>query len=66
MSARTVSNRRDSGTMRTIIKATTFRLIQIVLFPIALIGYVLFVIKLIVFSRTSGVSSTTLASLYTR
>ena len=34
--------------------------------PIALVLYVLFVIKLIIYSRKSGVSSTTLASLYTR
>ncbi len=52
--------------MRNIVAATIFRLLQIAWLPIALVGYVLFVIKLIRFSRKSGVSSTTLASLYTR
>ena len=52
--------------MRNIVKAPIFRMIQIAWSPIALVGYVLFVIKLIIFSRQSGVSSTTLASLYTR
>ena len=52
--------------MRNIVKAAIFRMIQIAWSPIALVGYVLFVIKLILFSRKSGVSSTTLASLYTR
>ena len=56
----------DSGKMRTIVKAPIFRMIQIVWSPIALVGYVHFVIKLIRYSRKSGVSSTTLASLYTR
>ncbi len=55
-----------SGHMHTIVKAPIFRLIQIAWSPLALVGYVLFVIKLILFSRKSGVSSTTLASLYTR
>ena len=52
--------------MRNIVAATIFRLIQIAWSPLALVGYVLFVLKLILFSRKSGVSSTTLASLYTR
>ena len=52
--------------MRNIVAATIFRLIQIAWSPIALVLYVLFVIKLIIYSRKSGVSSTTLASLYTR
>lgn len=52
--------------MRNIVKAAIFRMIQIAWSPLALVGYVLFVIKLIIFSRKSGVSSTTLASLYTR
>src|SRR6266487_3642166 len=52
--------------MRNIVKAVIFRLIQIAWSPIGLVGYVLLVITMILFSRTSGVSSTTLASLYTR
>src|SRR5205085_4535974 len=60
------SKQEDSGNRRTIVKAGTFRMIQIVWSPIALVGYVLFVIKLILYSRASEVSSTTLASLYTR
>ncbi len=52
--------------MRNIVKAIIFRIIQIAWSPIALVGYVLFVIKLIIYSRKSGVSATTLASLYTR
>ena len=52
--------------MRTIVKAAIFRLIQIAWSPIGLVGYVLLVITMIIFSRKSGVSSTTLASLYTR
>jgi hypothetical protein len=47
-------------------KAVAFRLIQIAWLPIALVGYVPFVIKLILVSRASGVSATALASLYTR
>ena len=52
--------------MRNIVTATIFRLIQIVSFPIELVGYVLFVIKSVLFSRTSGVSMTALAPLYMR
>src|SRR5258708_10184880 len=52
--------------MRIIAKASIFRLIQIAWSPIAFVSYVPFVLKLILFSRTSEVSSTTLASLYTR
>ena len=52
--------------MRTIVAATIFRLIQIAWSPLALVGYVPLVLKLIIYSRTSGVSSTTLASFYTR
>src|SRR5215831_17049330 len=56
----------DSCNMRTVVAATIFRLIQIVSFPIALVGYVLFVSKSILFSRKSGVSMTALAPLYMR
>jgi methyltransferase (TIGR00027 family) len=56
----------DLDIMRNIIAATIFRMIQIILFPVALVSYVIFVVKLIMFSRKSGVSATALASLYTR
>jgi methyltransferase (TIGR00027 family) len=52
--------------MRTIVKASLFRLIQAAWSPIALAGYVFLLAELIVFARKPGVSSTTLASLYTR
>lgn len=52
--------------MRNIIAATVFRLIQIIWSPIAFVSYIFFVSKLVVYSRRSDVSSTTLASLYTR
>jgi methyltransferase, putative, TIGR00027 family len=52
--------------MRNIVKVPIFRLIQIAWLPIGLVGYVLLIIAMIIYSRTSGVSSTTLASLYTR
>jgi len=61
-----IKKQEGSGNMRNIVKAPIFRIIQIAWSPIALVCYVLFVIKLIIFSRTSGVSATTLASLYTR
>src|SRR6266545_4296842 len=51
--------------MRNLV-ATFFRLIQIVLLPIGAVGYLLFVFKLVTFSRRSGTSATVLASLYTR
>ena len=54
------------GQRRTIVHAGVFRLLQLAWLPIALIGYVPFVLKLVRFSRTAGVSATTLASLYTR
>ncbi len=52
--------------MRNVIASAFFRLIQITLLPIGTAGYVLFIIKLITFSRRSGTSATVLASLYTR
>jgi hypothetical protein len=52
--------------MRTFVKAAVFHVIQIVWSPIAVVVYVPFVIQLIAYSRKSGVSSTTGASLYTR
>ena len=52
--------------MRDIIAAGVLCLIQIALVPIAAVGYVLWVVKIIKFSRESGASATVLASLYTR
>jgi methyltransferase (TIGR00027 family) len=52
--------------VRTIVAAGVFRGIQIVGFPLALVAYVLFVVKLIMYSRRSGASATLLASFYTR
>lgn len=52
--------------MRDIVAATIFRVIQIVLSPIALVGYLIFVVRSFMVSRGSGVSQTALASLYTR
>src|SRR5438105_13102521 len=60
------SKKKESGNRYIIVKAGIFRTIQIAWSPIALAGYVPFAIKLIPYSRKSGVSSTALASLYTR
>jgi methyltransferase (TIGR00027 family) len=49
-----------------IARAIAFRIIQIVLLPVAVVGYVLFLVKVITYSRKSGVSATALAPLYTR
>ena len=48
--------------MRDIVAASIFRLIQIALVPIAAVGYVLWVVKIIKFSHESGASATVLAS----
>jgi hypothetical protein len=52
--------------MRDIVAASIFRLIQIALVPVAAVGYVLWVVKIIKFSRDSGASAKVPASLYTR
>lgn len=52
--------------MRNIVAFSIFRGIQIVGFPLALVAYVLFVVKMIRYSRRSGVSATVLASFYPR
>lgn len=52
--------------MHTTVAVIIFRLIQIVVFPIELVGYILFVSKAILFRRNSGVSMTALAPLYMR
>ena len=52
--------------MRNIVAATGFRIIQIVLSPIALVGYAIFITKMIMYTRTSGASATALGPLYAR
>ncbi len=52
--------------MRSAVGAAVFRVIQVAWAPLAMIGYGLFVIKALMFTRRSGVSATTLASLHTR
>lgn len=52
--------------MRTLIATVAFRLIQIILFPIELVGYIFFVTRGVLFSRKAGVSMTALAPLYMR
>ncbi|HEX6291186.1 MAG TPA: SAM-dependent methyltransferase [Herpetosiphonaceae bacterium] len=54
------------STIRRSIAATLFRVIQIIWLPIGIVGYVLFVVKLVTYSRRTGASATVLASLYTR
>ncbi len=46
--------------------AAIFRLIQVILLPLATIGYVLYVVKLLRYSRRTGTSATVLASFHTR
>lgn len=52
--------------MHKIVAATAFRIVQIVLLPIGAVGYVLFVVRLVSYSRRTGTSATVLASFYTR
>ncbi|HEY0133299.1 MAG TPA: SAM-dependent methyltransferase [Nannocystis sp.] len=52
--------------MHDIVAAACFRLIQVLLSPLGAVGYVIFVARLIAYSRESGASATVLASLYTR
>jgi methyltransferase (TIGR00027 family) len=52
-------------TVRTIVPFTIFWGIHILAIPLLIVGYVLFVVKLAVSARRSGVSQTVLASLYT-
>ena len=54
------------GSMRNIVAATIFRIVRIILFPVAAVAYVVLLIKLIMYSRQSGASATVLASFYTR
>lgn len=52
--------------MRKLIAGVAFRSIQIVLSPVAVLGYLIFVVRGIMFSRWSGVSATALSPLYSR
>ncbi len=52
--------------MHNFVRVLIFRVIQIVWAPIAILGYMFFVVKLLLQSRRSGVAATTFASLYTR
>ena len=52
--------------MGNLVAPTVFRTIQFVLSPVAIVGYVDFTVRSFLVSRTSGVSETALASLYTR
>jgi methyltransferase (TIGR00027 family) len=54
------------GNMRKIVNAFVFRLVQVIWSPIGLVGYIFLLITMIAYNRVSGVSSTTLASVYTR
>ena len=54
------------GNLRRIVAATVFRIIQIVLLPVGVVSYVVFVVKLVTYSRKTGTSATVLASHYTR
>jgi methyltransferase (TIGR00027 family) len=57
---------RSRKEMRNIVKAILFYLIQIIWSPLTLIGYILVVAKLFVFSRSSEVSVTMLSPLFGR
>jgi methyltransferase (TIGR00027 family) len=52
--------------VRKSVAATFFRIVQIILLPVAAVAYVALLIKLIMYSRRSGASATVLASFYTR
>jgi methyltransferase (TIGR00027 family) len=52
--------------LSNLVAFSVFRGIQIVGLPLAAVGYVLFVGKMLTFSRRSGPSQTVLASFYTR
>ena len=52
--------------MGNLVAGAVFRLVQVVLAPFAFVGYILFVAKIVRYSRRSGVSATALAPLYTR
>ncbi len=63
---RKIVRRGDSCNMHTTVAVIIFRLIQIVAFPIELVGYILFGSLAMLFRHHSGVSMTALAPLYMR
>lgn len=52
--------------MRNLVAGGAFHIIQLILLPFAVVGYLIFVIRMIMFSRWSGVSATALSPLYSR
>jgi leucine carboxyl methyltransferase len=52
--------------MRNIVGVIVYRIVQILLLPFAAVGYIMFVTRLIAYSRRTGAAATVLASLYTR
>ena len=52
--------------MRKIVGVIVYRIVQILLLPFAAVGYIMFVARLIAYSRRTGAAATVLASLYTR
>ena len=48
------------------VAAVLFRTVQLFLLPIAIVGYVMFVVRLVTYSHRFGTSATVLASFYTR
>lgn len=54
------------GLTRGVLAPVLFRLVQVVLLPPAVLGYLLWVVRLLHHTRRTGVSATVLASVYTR
>jgi methyltransferase (TIGR00027 family) len=52
--------------VRTFLAAAAFAFVEMLLFPLLAVGYLLFVARLIAYRRRSGASATVLASMYTR
>ena len=52
--------------VRTAVAPSVFWGLQILCFPLVAVGYLLFVVKSLAYSRRSGASATVLASFYTR
>ncbi|MCG2621198.1 SAM-dependent methyltransferase [Arthrobacter sp. I2-34] len=52
--------------MRQLLSAVAYRIIQVLLFPFTLAGYVVFMARMFSFSRRTGASTTALSPLYLR
>jgi hypothetical protein len=52
--------------LSTLIASSVFHALQILLLPLAIVGYVLMIARVFVYSRGSSASVTVLASFYTR